>query len=144
MIVGYGPINPLAEKWNRRHSEADGGGEPAWVLTENIHLLSSGGRALDLACGRGASALVMARSGFDVTAWDISPVAIERLTSEAATLGLEMTAETRDVVSQPPEAASFDLILVSHFLDRSLASTIVDALRPGGITLLSDLQSMCR
>ncbi len=54
----------LAEKWNRRYAEADGSGEPARVLTENIHLLTPGGKALDLACGRGANALIMAENGW--------------------------------------------------------------------------------
>ncbi|MES9897872.1 MAG: methyltransferase domain-containing protein [Sedimenticola sp.] len=123
----------LAEKWNRRYAEADGSGEPARVLTENIHLLTPGGKALDLACGRGANALIMAENGLDVTAWDLSPVAIERLRSDAEAAGLQVTAEARDVISQPPVAASFDFILVSHFLERSLVSAIIAALKPGGL-----------
>ncbi len=123
----------LIDKWDRRHAEAEGSGEPARVLTENIHLLPTAGRALDLACGRGANALELAASGLDVTAWDLSGVAIDRLQQEAAAAGLQVTAECRDIVSQPPTAAAFDLILVSHFLDRSLAAPILAALRPGGL-----------
>ncbi len=67
-----------------------------------------------------------------MTAWDLSPVAIERLRSDAEAAGLQVTAEARDVISQPPVAASFDFILVSHFLERSLVSAIIAALNLEG------------
>jgi hypothetical protein len=39
----------------------------------------------------------------------------------------------RDVIAEPPRPGSFDLILVAHFLDRSLAPAIAGALSPGGV-----------
>ena len=125
--------DPVLEKWNRRHAEAEGPGEVAQVLLRNAHLLPTGGRALDLACGRGANALWLAERGLEVHAWDLSPVAIERLQDEAAARGLEVSGEVRDVVAQPPRPEAFDLVLVSHFLERSLAPQLVAALRPGGL-----------
>lgn len=92
----------ITEKWDHRHSEAEDSGEPAVVLTENIHLLTPGGKALDLACGRGASALLMVKAGLTVTAWDLSPVAIDRLRTGAVAAGMEITAEVRDIVAHPP------------------------------------------
>ncbi|MEW7979935.1 MAG: methyltransferase domain-containing protein [gamma proteobacterium symbiont of Phacoides pectinatus] len=80
----------LRARWDRRHGEAQGPGEIAEVLRQNLHLLPPRGRALDLACGRGANALLMARHGLRVSAWDLSPVAIERLRREAVAQGLEM------------------------------------------------------
>ncbi|PUD99067.1 MAG: hypothetical protein C3L24_11545, partial [Candidatus Sedimenticola endophacoides] len=64
-------------RWDRRHGEAQGPGQVAEVLRQNLHLLPPWGRALDLACGRGANALLMARQGLRVSAWDLSPVAQE-------------------------------------------------------------------
>jgi SAM-dependent methyltransferase len=125
--------DPLQAKWDRRHTEAEGVGEPAAVLVENAHLLPATGRALDLACGRGANALLLAGSGLEVQAWDLSPVAIGRLAREAGARGLNLAAEVRDVLRHPPPAGRFDVILVAYFLDRGLAPALSAALRPGGL-----------
>ena len=119
--------------WDSRHAEADGPGEVAAVLTLNAGLLPVAGQALDLACGRGANALWLAQRGLKVSAWDWSAVAIERLRQSAADRGLSVDARVRDVLADPPPPASFDLIVVSHFLERALAPTIAAALRPGGV-----------
>ena len=120
------------DKWNLRHAGADGPGEVAQVLLRNRHLLPEQGSALDLACGRGANALWLAEQGLEVHAWDFSPVAIERLQAEASARGLDVHGEVRDVVAQPPGTETFDLIMVSHFLERSLAQPLMAALKPGG------------
>lgn len=123
----------LLAMWNQRHAEAEDLGQVATVLDENKHLISPGMRALDLASGRGINALAMARMGLEITAWDLSPVAIKRLQSAADEEGLSIHAEVRDVIARPPEPESFDLILVSYFLDRTLAQPIIDALNSGGL-----------
>lgn len=119
--------------WDGRHATAEGPGEVAAVLARNARLLPVEGRALDLACGRGANALWLAERGLSVTAWDYSPVAIERLQQQAREQGLAIDARVRDVLAEPPEPAGFDLIVVSHFLERSLAPAIAAALSPGGL-----------
>ena len=120
-------------RWDRRHAEAEGIGEPALILGRYGHLLPREGDALDLACGRGASALFLARRGLATSAWDLSPVAIERLRGAAASAGLAIDAQVRDLVARPPRPGSFDVILVSHFLERGLAGPLMAALRPGGL-----------
>ena len=127
------PNEALKQKWDQRHASAEGIGDVAAVLAENIHLLPPAGDALDLACGRGASAIRLARAGLRITAWDLSPVAIERLNSAAREQRLAIAAEVRDVIARPPAPESFDLILVSYFLERALAPAIIQALRPGGL-----------
>jgi SAM-dependent methyltransferase len=123
-----------ARKWDARYRERPPGGEiPARVLLENRHLLPASGNALDLACGRGANALLLAEWGFSVVAWDISKIAIEQLRAEAARRKLRIDARVRDVVAQPPSAASFDIIVVSRFLHRALSPAIAAALRPWGL-----------
>ncbi len=119
-------------KWDARYREA-GEPIPARVLSENLHLLPARGRALDLACGLGANALLLARCGLETFAWDSSPVAIDKLRAAAATAGVVVHAEVRDVVAHPPEPQRFDVIVVAHFLDRSLAPALATALRPGGL-----------
>lgn len=124
----------LLDKWNRIYREAgDAIPDPAPVLADNAHLLPKSGLALDLACGLGGSALLLAQRGLETHAWDISPEGIGRLDGYARRLGLTVHAETRDVVGNPPAEESFDVIVVSRFLDRSLPSFIVKALKPGGL-----------
>lgn len=123
----------LRARWDSRYLEGERTPEPAGVLVENLHLLPASGSALDLACGLGANALLLAERGLTVSAWDLSPVAIERLGSEAQRRGLGLDAQLRDVQGDPPQPASYDLVLVAHFLDRALVPAIAAALRPGGL-----------
>ena len=103
------------------------------MLLENQHLLPDAGTALELACGMAANARFLAQRGLSTTAWDISEVVIERLQASPAMKGLAITFEGRDIVQQPPEAASYDVIVVSYFLDRSLIPLIKRALKPSGL-----------
>ncbi len=121
----------LREKWDRRYENALATPPPIAVLTENAHLLPDRGRALDLACGLGGNALYLARRGLQVSAWDLSPVAVAALVASAG--GLDLSAEARDVTAHPPPPDLFDVICVGHFLERALCSHIADALRPGGL-----------
>src|SRR6186713_2661405 len=50
-------------------------GPSTWLL-DNADLLPRGGRVLDVACGRGRHALLLASAGFDVRAIDRNPEAI--------------------------------------------------------------------
>lgn len=121
-------------KWNERYRTSQGlPGDAAEVLTRNLHLLPASGTALDLACGLGANALLLAEKGFNTTAWDSAPVAIERLNSAADTIKVKVKAEVRDVIEEPPDPGKFDIIVVSRFLHRSLSGALVSALKPGGL-----------
>ena len=119
-------------KWDARYRQAEAGASAAAVLLEHERLIPATGRALDLACGLGANALYLARLGLEVEAWDISPVAIERLEHEANAKGLNIHTQTRDIVAHPPAPGAFDLIVVSRFLERGLCPAIAAALVPGG------------
>jgi len=121
------------DKWNARHGRAEGVGTPAEVLRDNAHLLPASGDALDLACGLGANALLLAEAGLCTDAWDVSDVAIARLEVEAQARGLVVRTAVRDVVAAPPAADTFDVIVVAHFLERAVVPAIVAALRPGGL-----------
>ena len=120
--------------WNARYAAASAADAlPARVLSEFAHLLPSKGRALDLACGLGANARLLARRGLRVEAWDSAEAAIERLRELAEREGLDVRTSVRDVLVQPPEPGTFDVIVVSRFLERTLAPALREALRPGGL-----------
>jgi len=126
--------NKVREKWNHRHGQADGISKPARVLVENLHLLPLNGHALDLACGRGGNAFYLAeKTKLNVDAWDISDIAIDRVRSEANAREQTINTQVRDISLHPPESNSFDVIVVTHFLDRDLAPALMDALCLGGL-----------
>jgi SAM-dependent methyltransferase len=127
-------MDETREKWNTIYAGSTGEvGDPVRVLKENCHLLPAGGTALEIACGLAANAAFLARHGLDTVAWDISSVAIERVNHYADDQGIPLRGEARDVAAEPPPRASFDVIVISHFLDRALVPAIRQALRPGGL-----------
>ncbi|HMX52931.1 MAG TPA: methyltransferase domain-containing protein, partial [Plasticicumulans sp.] len=64
------------DRWDARYRDGIPQQRPCATLTAHLHLLPARGRALDLACGTGANARVLAAVGLDTEAWDVSPVAI--------------------------------------------------------------------
>jgi SAM-dependent methyltransferase len=122
------------EIWDARYRER--GATPpaaAQVLRDFSHLLPQTGTALDLAAGLGGNALLLAGRGLATSAWDLSPVAVQRLAATAVENALSIDCEVRDVLAEPPPARHFDIIVVSRFLERSLCPRLADALRPGGL-----------
>ena len=76
-------------QWQQRYAQG-GAGEapaPAAVLLEQAHRLPPSGRALDLACGLGGNALLLAARGLETHAWDYAPAAIEQLLARARAAG---------------------------------------------------------
>jgi len=120
-------------KWDQRYGDATAPGEPSYALREFSYLLPQTGAALDIACGLGADALLLVQHGLNVCAWDSSVVAIEKLQQFAHERNLNIAAQCRNVVAEPPAASQFDVIVVSHFLERALCPAIANALKPGGL-----------
>jgi len=121
------------DKWDKRYREAGLPGAPAAVLLDNVHLLPRRGTALDLACGLGANSLLLAECGLQTHAWDISPVAIEKLRAIAVERQLPIVAEVKDALRDPIPAVQFDVVVVAHYLERALTHAIIDALKVGGL-----------
>ena len=127
-------MSDFLDKWNQRYESTEITAiKPARVLEQNVHLLPNVGCALDLACGLGANARLLAKHGLDTVAWDISTVAIDKLSAYAEQEGIPLYAEVRDVELNPPPANRFDVIVVVHFLERRITRDLVTALRPKGL-----------
>jgi 2-polyprenyl-3-methyl-5-hydroxy-6-metoxy-1,4-benzoquinol methylase len=122
------------EKWNNKFRSGNYiNNKPAQVLTENLHLLPQTGTALDLACGLGANAIFMAKRGLTTHAWDTSDIALDMLHATTKQNGIRIIIERKDIIKNPPSAESFDVIIVSHFLERSIVSEIINALKKNGL-----------
>lgn len=121
------------DRWDARYRDMGLPGAPATVLLDNAHLLPRHGTALDLACGLGANALLLAEHGLTTHAWDISPVAIDKLRHIAGERGLPVIGEVKDALCDAIPPARFDVVVVAHYLERELTRPLIDALKPGGL-----------
>jgi tellurite methyltransferase len=123
----------IQAKWDGIYLQCKGEPSPSSVLQQNSYLLPENGVALDLACGQGGNALLLAEAGLEVQAWDVSPVAIEQLQNIADSKSLKVNAQVRDVIEHPPIINSVDVLVVSFFLERELCPALFAAIKPGGL-----------
>ena len=110
---------------------------PASWLVLNADLLPQGGRALDLACGSGRNALLLAVAGFKVEAVDRDPGKIELLRGIAGRLGVALEAKVMDLEVDGVDLGHdrLDLVLGIHYLHRPLFPALIRALASGGLLL---------
>lgn len=119
-------------KWDSIYETCDHS-EPIEVLITNSFLLPKTGCALDLACGLGENALLLAELGLQTQAWDVSSIALNRLKQRAKQQNLEISTKQLFVMANLLPKNTFDVIVVSRFLDRSLSDAIIAALKSGGL-----------
>jgi SAM-dependent methyltransferase len=146
--AGFSQVFELADgmaAWTgpRVFSETAVSGPSSWLL-ENADLLPSTGRALDLACGGGRHALLLAAAGFDVTAVDRDAAALGRLRGYADRLGLALRVHEVDLEKPPAQTVfegwsepAYELVLVTRYLHRPLLPQLGQRLSRKG-TLLDE------
>jgi SAM-dependent methyltransferase len=119
--------------WNQRYRTTELQTKPAPLLVETVRRIPPG-KALDLACGTGANALWLAARGWQVTAVDGSPVALDILRRHAPE-SLDIRRADLERHEYPIEPGAWDLIVIARYLQRDLFSPATLGLRPGGILL---------
>jgi SAM-dependent methyltransferase len=124
--------------WEQMYRSGERGAEdhPTSLLVEILPQLPRG-NAVDLACGTGRNALLLAEAGWNVTAVDGSESAIGELRARAAKRGLPITTEVADLTSAEFDLPSdtFDLVVIAYYLRRDLFRKVATALRLGGVVL---------
>jgi SAM-dependent methyltransferase len=134
------------EFWDERYGATDAlwSGKPNQRLLEHATDLRPG-NALDVGSGEGADAIWLAARGWQVTAVDISSVALSRAAQHAAEAGRaiadRITWQQADLLSWSPPSSKFDLVS-SHFMQlprlllEKVHSHLAEAVRPGGTLLI--------
>lgn len=131
-----------AAEWDERYGERGGAmwsGRPNGRLRDEIAGRTPG-RALDVGCGEGADAIWLARNGWDVTAVDISGVAVGRARAAADLAGVTVEWVRGDALRTPFPAGSYDLVSLQYpalpkAAGEAALRSLLDALRPGGLLL---------
>jgi tellurite methyltransferase len=123
--------------WDARYSRGEQIiSEPLPLMVRVVEGLRPG-RALDLACGPGRHALLLAERGWQVLAVDASRVAIELLEKNARERGLHVMARVADLERGEfliePEA--YDLVGVFYYLQRDLFPQIRAGVRVGALVV---------
>ncbi len=121
--------------WEQRYrSQVEPSQSPPHPLLVAAASNRTPGRALDLACGTGHNALWLAENGWDVTAIDGSPAAIEILRDRAGRTGVTVDTQLTDLESTgfAIEPARYELIAMCYYFERSLIEHCKRGLVPGG------------
>lgn len=95
-------------------------------------MVPAGGAVLDVACGSGRHARLLAEMGYRVEAVDRDLQAIERL---AGVPGIETRIADLEDGEWPYTAESFDGVVVTNYLFRPRFDLLLDTLRPGGVLI---------
>lgn len=131
-----------AAVWDARYAETDQvwSGDPNGALVAEVAGLTPG-RALDVGCGEGADAVWLAGQGWDVTALDVSTVALERAARHARDAGVRVRWVHAGLVEATLSLGAFDLVSAQYAVLRRTPAAeaeraLLAAVAPGGVLLV--------
>lgn len=128
------------ERWNRRFNDRPmvPGRVPEFIEDRFANLAS--GSVLDIASGDGSVSLHLAEKGFEVTALDISDVALKRLNMFAEEKDLKVATLVADLDQSADlkDLPQFDYIVMAHFKPKiEYWPIFASLLKPGGYLFLT-------
>ncbi|MEV4941565.1 class I SAM-dependent methyltransferase [Streptomyces zaomyceticus] len=129
-------------EWDDRYADRQQlwSGRPNGALVTEVAGLTPG-RVLDVGCGEGADAVWLARGGWDVTALEVSGVALERAAGHARDAGVAVRWVHATLTDAALPPASFDLVSAQYPAllrtpDSAAERALIDAVAVGGVLLL--------
>jgi SAM-dependent methyltransferase len=132
----------VREEWDTRYAEREQlwSGRPNGALEAEVAGLTPG-RALDVGCGEGADAVWLARAGWEVTAIEVSGVALERAARHARDAGVTVRWVHAALTEAGLPPASFDLVSAQYPAllrtpDAAAERALLAAVAPGGVLLV--------
>ncbi|MGC0208587.1 class I SAM-dependent methyltransferase [Streptomyces levis] len=138
---GYVGDPAVRAEWDDRYSDRQQlwSGRPNGALVAEVAGLAPG-RVLDVGCGEGADAIWLARGGWDVTALDVSGVALERAAGHARDAGVTIRWVHAALTGALFPPGSFDLVSAQYPAllrtpDAAAERALLAAVAPGGVLL---------
>jgi SAM-dependent methyltransferase len=121
------------EKWDKKYQDKPEllDVRPPSKFVEKYYKMCEANQALDLASGGGRHTLYLSEKGFLVDAVDISPIALEKLSSKIDNKMVNLIESDLDTFT--PKQNHYDFIVMTNFLDRDLIVRCYEALKDGGI-----------
>ncbi len=122
-------------KWNNKYKDKPNLLKPREASEKLKSLIKycKGKDALEIACGSGRNSIFLAKNGFDVTALDISDIAIETLDNQKIE---NIKTKVVDLENYTPQENSYDLIVKTNYLDRDIILKLGKALRKDGVLFI--------
>ena len=141
--AGAPAVDPAVQaEWDQRYTERQQlwSGRPNGALVAEVAGLTPG-RVLDVGCGEGADAVWLAGRGWDVTALEVSGVALERAAQHARDAGVDVRWVHAGLAEAHLPPASFDLVSAQYPAllrtpDAAAERALLAAVAPGGVLLL--------
>jgi len=138
-----------AERWETltrddlRFADANFLDHETWVRPAVAAMGPLRGRAvLDYGCGHGMAAVVFARAGADVTAFDLSPGYVAEAEARATANGVAVRFAVADAEELPFADNSFNAVwgnAILHHLDlRRAGAELHRVLKPGGVAVFCE------
>lgn len=132
------------DRWNERYKAPDYifGTGPNAFLASNASRLKRGQVALSVADGEGRNSVWLAEQGLDVTAFDFSPIGVDKARKLAASRGVKVRYAVASVYDWSWPTAAFDVVaaIFVQFADPPMRQFMFErmarALRPGGLLLI--------
>lgn len=126
---------PDRRRWNARYDGFPASFAPHPLAVAALSLPLPAGPVLDLASGPSGSALAAATAGRQVTAVDVSDVALAMLAAEAARRGVagQIDLVHADLTDWQPEPGRFALVLCTGYWDRGVFGRAAAAVAAGGL-----------
>jgi SAM-dependent methyltransferase len=129
-------------EWDRRYTDREQlwSGQPNGTLVAEVAGLTPG-RVLDVGCGEGADAVWLARAGWEVTALEVSGVALDRAAGHARNAGVAIHWVHAGLAEAALPPATFDLVSAQYPAllrspDGAAERALLSAVAPGGVLLL--------
>jgi len=122
-------------KWNNKYNQTPKLLEqrPQSEKLNSVLKYTNGKKALDVACGSGRNSIFLAKEGFEVTAIDISEVALKALNEQNHK---NINTKQVDLEEFSFEENSYDLIIMTNFLDRKIIPKLKTALKQNGVLFI--------
>lgn len=136
-----------SQEWDKRYEQGDTPWDTGQPSSELVRVMQCETiprpRALELGCGTGTNAVWLAQQGFEVTALDVSPRALQRAHERARTAGVSVRWVPGDVLHPPDLGGPYDFVFdrgCYHCVRRddvqAYLATLREATRPGSVVLV--------